>query len=96
MGMFLCLGSGCCIPASCLIKVRGGLSVPVLVGGGIRQGCPLSGQLCSIAVETLLCLFRKRLAGLQFDDSLIKVSAYADDITVIICHEHDVVSLKMF
>ena len=36
--------------ASCLIKVRGGLSVPVLVGRGIRQGCPLSGQLyCSRA-----------------------------------------------
>lgn len=80
--------------AVCLIKVRGGLSVPVPVGRGIRQGCPLSGQLYSLAVEPLLCLLRKRLSGLQIEKCLIKVSAYADDITAVIRHEQDVVSLE--
>lgn len=80
--------------ASCLVKAGGGLSTPVQVGRGIRQGCPLSGQLYSIAVEPFLCLIRKKLAGLQVGDTLIKVSAYADDLTVVICHEQDVSSLS--
>ncbi|KAI4871400.1 hypothetical protein NFI96_009402 [Prochilodus magdalenae] len=80
--------------ASCLIKVRGGLSLPVEVGRGIRQGCPMSGQLYSIAVEPFLCLVRKRLSGLCVGSSLIKVSAYADDIAVVVRNEQDVASLR--
>ncbi|KAI4885436.1 hypothetical protein NFI96_003951 [Prochilodus magdalenae] len=80
--------------ASCLIRVRGVLSLPVLVSRGIRQGCPLSGQLYSIAAEPLLCLLRKRLSGLQTGASLVQVSAYADDLTVVIRGEQDVESLK--
>lgn len=37
--------------ATCMIKIAGGLSVPVKVNRGIRQGCPLSGQLYSISLE---------------------------------------------
>ncbi len=40
--------------ASCMIKVAGGLSLPVKVHRGIRQGCPLSGQLYSLIIEPLL------------------------------------------
>ncbi|KAI4877020.1 hypothetical protein NFI96_008694 [Prochilodus magdalenae] len=76
--------------ASCLIRVRGGLSLPVLVSRGIRQGCPLSGQLYSIAAEPLLCLLRKKLSGLQTGASLIQVSAYANYLTVVIRGEQDV------
>lgn len=72
-----------------MIKMVGGLNVPVKVYRGIRQGCPLSGQLYS-----LLCKIRENLTGLQtyvltcYD--CVKVSAYADDITVVLRNEHDV------
>ncbi len=41
-----------------MINVGGGLSVPVKIQRGIRQGCPISGQLYSLAIEHLLCLLR--------------------------------------
>ncbi|KAI4877209.1 hypothetical protein NFI96_028665 [Prochilodus magdalenae] len=72
----------------------GGLSLPVPVRRGIRQGCPLSGQLYAIAVEPLLCLLRTRLLGLQFAGSSVKLSAYADDVTVVIRNSEDVDALK--
>ncbi|KAI4881111.1 hypothetical protein NFI96_017176, partial [Prochilodus magdalenae] len=80
--------------ASCLIKVGGGLSLPVPVRRGIRQGCPLSGQLYAIAVEPLLCLLRTRLVGMQFAGSSVRLFAYADDVTVVIHNSEDVDALK--
>ncbi len=41
-----------------MINVGGGLSVPVQIQRGIIQGCPISGQLYSLAIEHLLCLLR--------------------------------------
>ena len=40
--------------ACCVVKVGGGLSSPVSVKRGIRQGCPISDQLYSGAIEPLL------------------------------------------
>ena len=51
--------------AFCLVKVGGGLSCPVQVQRGIRQGCPISGQLYSLAIEPLLNRLRSRLSGLM-------------------------------
>lgn len=36
--------------ATCMIKMGGGLSIPVNVKRGIRLGCPISGQLYSIVI----------------------------------------------
>ena len=52
--------------AFCLVKVCGGLSCPVQVQRGIRQGCPISGQLYSLAIEPLLSSLRSRLSGLCY------------------------------
>lgn len=45
--------------ATCMIKMVGGFSVPVKVEMGIRQGCPLSGQLYVLAIDPLLCKLRR-------------------------------------
>lgn len=84
--------------ATCMIKMAGGLSVPVKVQRGIRQGCPLSGQLYSLVIEPLLCKLREKLTGLQTNvlncNDCVKISAYADDITVVLRNGYDVQVLK--
>ncbi|KAI4872000.1 hypothetical protein NFI96_008836 [Prochilodus magdalenae] len=68
--------------ASCLIKVGGGLSLPVPVRRGIRQGCPLSGQLYAIAVEPLLSLFVRTRGRVLIANNLI-ASALWHKFTVL-------------
>ncbi len=84
--------------ATCMIKMSGGLSTPVKVQRGIRQGCPLSGQLYSIIIEPLLCKLRKVLVGVQINylnsQESVKLSAYADDVTVVIRGDYDVEMVK--
>uniref|UniRef100_A0A8K9XWG7 Reverse transcriptase domain-containing protein n=1 Tax=Oncorhynchus mykiss TaxID=8022 RepID=A0A8K9XWG7_ONCMY len=74
--------------ASCMVKVGGGLSCPIPVQRGIRQGCPISGQLYSLVIEPMLCFIRARLTGFSvpgvMKGSTIALSAYADDLTVFI------------
>jgi len=78
--------------ASCILKIGGGLSKPISMLKGIRQGCPLSGQLYALAVEPLLCLLRKELSGVNIDEKCngVKLIAYADDITVFVKDQRDV------
>lgn len=80
--------------ASCIVKVGGGLSRPIPVTRGIRQGCPLSGQLYSIAIEPLLCKLREKMSGFNtsgiIKNSRTVLSAYADDITVFVNNTQDV------
>ncbi len=84
--------------ASCMIKVAGGLSLPVKVHRGIRQECPLSGQLYSLVIEPLLCRLRIQLNGLEVNTlggkHSVKLSAYADDVTVLIKNNSDVQCLE--
>lgn len=42
----------------CLVNLGTGLSWPIPVHRGIRQGCSILGQLYSLAVEPLLCRLR--------------------------------------
>ena len=83
--------------ACCLVKVGGALSCPVRVGMGIRQGCPISGQLYSLVIEPLLCRLRSRLTGLRLPGlpqrPPLVLSAYADDISVIIRNQGEVDNL---
>ena len=80
--------------ASCMVKVGGGLSCPIPVQRGIRQGCPISGQLYSLVIEPMLCFIRARLTGFSvpgvMKGSTIALSAYADDLTVFITGGEDV------
>ncbi len=77
-----------------MLKVGGGLSSPVPVKRGIRQGCPLSGQLYSLAIEPLLIKLKSSLKGFHIPGDVnelsVSVSAYADDVTVFITEHEDV------
>lgn len=70
--------------AFCSVKVRGDLSLYILVSRGIRQGCPLPGLSYSIAIEPLLFNIRKSLTGLSIPTMpqhlSTSITAYADDV----------------
>ena len=73
---------------SCMVKVGGGLCRPVWVRRRIRQGCPLSGQINTLAVETFLGLLRRRLQRVCWISmgvlTGVAVSACADDVSVMV------------
>lgn len=84
--------------ASCMVKVGGGLSKPISVQRGIRQGCPLSGLLYSIAIEPLLFNLRKILCGFSIPNVIqntnVSITAYADDVTVLVSGGQDITALS--
>ncbi|CAM5162412.1 unnamed protein product [Natator depressus] len=65
-----------------LVRLNWTLTEPVSFGRGVRQGCPLSGQLYALAIEPFLCLLRRRLTGLVLREPKLwlVLSAYADDV----------------
>lgn len=78
-----------------VIKVNGGLSAPFKLKGGVRQGCPLSGMLYSVAIEPFLHKVRENINGLCLLSSSknVSLSAYADDIVVLISDQKDIDTL---
>ena len=78
-----------------MIKVNDGLCLPLRIGRGIQQGCPLSGILYSLCIEPLLIRLRSSLMGFPVTPSEepIIVSAYADDVCVAVCNNNDITML---
>ncbi|CAM2098498.1 unnamed protein product [Caretta caretta] len=72
--------------AEYLVKLNWTLTEPVSFGRGVRQGCPLSGQLYALAIEPFLCLLRRRLTSLVLREPELRLvlSAYADDVLLMI------------
>lgn len=77
-----------------MLRLNGSLTRPFSVTRGIRQGCPLSGLLYAISIEPLLVSLRKQLRGVNIpifpSVDPVKLTAYADDITVVIKDSEDV------
>ncbi|CAM5165616.1 unnamed protein product [Eretmochelys imbricata] len=72
--------------AECLVRLNWTLTEPVSFRRGVRQGCPLSGQLYALAIEPFLCLLRRRLTGLvrREPELQLVLSAYADDVLLVV------------
>ncbi|CAM2111071.1 unnamed protein product [Caretta caretta] len=72
--------------AECLGKLNGTLTEPVSFRQGVRQGCPLLGQMYALAIEPFLCLLRRRLTGLVLRDLELRLVllVYADDVLLVI------------
>ena len=71
---------------SARINVNNFLSPEFRIERGIRQGCPLSCIIWLLCIEPLLDRIRenKDIRGIKVSDSEIKLTAYADDLTVIL------------
>ncbi|CAM2098432.1 unnamed protein product [Caretta caretta] len=72
--------------AEFLVKLNWTLTEPVSFGRGVRQGCPLLGQLYALAIEPFLCLLCRRLTGLVLREPELRLvlSAYADDVLLMV------------
>lgn len=78
--------------ATCFIRVGSHLTAPFKIGRGIRQGCPLSGQLFALTIEPFLQQCRTRMQGFVLpckEERKLVVSAYADDVSVFISKNED-------
>ena len=74
------------------LLLNGHQSAEIPIGRGVRQGCPLSPLLFSIAIEPLANLVRSSgvLKGVASGSTVVKIMLYADDTTLFL---HDQVDL---
>ncbi|CAM2101781.1 unnamed protein product [Caretta caretta] len=74
------------------------LTEPVSFGWGVRQRCPLSGQLYALAIEPFLCLLRQRLTGLVLREPelWLVLLAYADDVLLMVQDPGDLVQVEAY
>ncbi|CAM4717424.1 unnamed protein product [Lepidochelys kempii] len=72
--------------AECLVKLNWTMTEPVSFERGVRQGCPLSGQLYALAIEPFLCFLHRRLTGLVLWEPELQLvlSVYTDDVLLVI------------
>ena len=80
--------------SSCVIN--NGFSSPIFTPQrGVRQGCPLSGLLFIIAVESLSISIRSSdlIREIKVSNKEIKLSQYADDTTVFCRDKHSLKEL---
>ncbi|CAM2098135.1 unnamed protein product [Caretta caretta] len=65
--------------AECLVRLNCTLTELVSFGRGVRQGCPLLGQLYALVIEPFLCLLLRRFTGLVLWESelWLVLSTYA-------------------
>ncbi|CAM2111563.1 unnamed protein product [Caretta caretta] len=82
--------------AECLVRLNWTLTEPVSFGRGVRQGCPLSGQLYALAIEPVLCLLHKRMTGFMLREPELRLvlSAYADDVLLVVQDPGDLARVK--
>lgn len=92
---FICMIKALYCDIESILKVNGDLCAPFKVCRGIRQGCPLSGMLYSLAIEPLLVRLRRDIVGVKIPncEEVFKLSAYADDVAILVHGQRDVDTL---
>ena len=78
--------------ASSTIVLNGMQSKPISIECGVRQGCPLSSILFAICINPLLTTLDAKLQGIKLSQRSKKIAviAYADDVTIILRHPHEI------
>ena len=77
----------------CKVNVNGHITNKIKITRGIRQGCPLSMLLFTLAINPLLEEIDKEkdIKGPTLPNNKeIKLLAYADDVTIILTKEHEI------
>ncbi|CAM2096331.1 unnamed protein product [Caretta caretta] len=84
--------------AECLVRLNWTLTEPVSFRRGVRQGCPLSGQLYALAIEPFLCLLHRRLTRLVLREPELRLvlSAYTDDVLLVVQDPGDLARVEAF
>ena len=82
--------------ASSRVYINGWQSRAFSIQCSVRQGCPLSMVLFTLALNRLLVLLDSMLEGLKIGKRTVKYTslAYADDVTVLLTSRADVVQLR--
>lgn len=76
------------------VQVNGYLSKPFTVDKSVRQGCPLSMINFILVISPLIQALYARLNGVRARDAHFVATAYADDVTVLVRGDDDVLSLR--
>lgn len=79
-----------------VLKINGGLCAPFNVNRGIRQGCALSGMLYTLSIEPMLYKIQSCIEGLILPHCTVNyaLSAYANDVVVLIKNQKEIEILK--
>lgn len=78
------------------VKVNGCLTKYINIYKGVKQGCPMSAALYVIAISPLLNKIKNdtRIKGVKVNDTMVKVTAYADDVTVMVRDQRELDIVK--
>ena len=73
-------------PSTAQVQLNGHLSSAYVIQRGLRQGCPLSCYLFLLSAEPLAEMIRqnRKISGLTFNHTEIKISSYADDTIMML------------
>ncbi|KAK3931762.1 Transposon TX1 uncharacterized 149 kDa protein, partial [Frankliniella fusca] len=76
------------------VQVNGYLSKHFAVERSVRQGCPLFMVAFILAISPLIDALYARLGGVHARDAHFVATAYADDVTVLVREDQDVLRLR--
>lgn len=88
-GQFIALLKQLYRNASSQVLVNGFLTASFKIARSVRQGCPLSMLLFSLYLVPLIRRLHDNLVGMMINNTFFKVSAYADDLTILVRNDEE-------